>query len=211
MAQLFWARRQATLQLAWQHLQLTFLSVVLAALVAVPVGVLIHRRPGLAGPVLGLAGMLQTVPSIALLACLITVPGLGLGPRSAVVALFLYALLPILRNTYTGLVQIEPQLREAAVGQGLTDLQLLWHLELPLALPTIFAGLRTSAVINVGVATLAAFVGAGGLGDPIVTGLQLNDTGLILTGAVPAALLALIVDGLLAALGVRLTPRGLRP
>jgi len=208
--QLLWDRRQITSFLAWQHVQLTLVSVILAGAFAVPLGVLIHRIPRLAPPVLGLIGVLQTVPSIALLACLITIPGLGLGVRSAVVALFLYALLPIVRNTYTGLCQVDPQLREAAIGQGLTPNQVLIHLELPLATATILAGLRTSAVINVGVATLAAFVGAGGLGDPIVTGLQLNDTHLILTGAVPSAMLALLVDALFGLSEKVLIPRGLR-
>lgn len=210
LGQLFWERRAITARLAWQHIQLTLISVLLAALVAVPLGIGIHRFRLLASPVLGFIGVLQTVPSIALLACLISIPGLGLGPRSAIVALFLYALLPIVRNTYTGLCQVDPQLREAAVGQGLTDTQVLVHLELPLATSTILAGLRTSAVINVGVATLAAFVGAGGLGDPIVTGLQLNDTHLILSGALPSAGLALVVDWGLGLVGKKLVPAALR-
>ena len=140
---------------------------------------------------------------------MIPVPGLGLGVRSAIVALFLYALLPIIRNTYTGIKEVAPGLLEAARGMGLTNSQLLSIVELPLATRTIMAGVRTSAVINVGVATLAAFIGAGGLGDPIVTGLQLNDTELILAGAIPAALLAILVDQTLGLVERLLAPKGL--
>jgi osmoprotectant transport system permease protein len=140
---------------------------------------------------------------------MIPVPGLGLGVRSAVAALFLYALLPIIRNTYTGIQEVDRGLLEAARGMGLTNRQLLTIVELPLATRTIMAGIRTSAVINVGVATLAAFIGAGGLGDPIVTGLQLNDTKLILAGAVPAALLAIFVDQSLGLVERLLAPKGM--
>jgi osmoprotectant transport system permease protein len=159
--------------------------------------------------VLGLAGVIQTVPSLALLAFMIPIPGLGLGARSAVVALLLYALLPIVRNTFTGIREVDPALLEAARGMGLTSGQVLWRVEMPLAVRTIMAGIRTSTVISIGVATLAAFVGAGGLGDPIVTGLQLNDIDLILSGAVPAAGLALIVDFGLGMCERLLAPRGL--
>lgn len=128
--------------------------------------------------------------------------------RSAIVALLLYALLPIIRNTYTGIREVDHRLLEAARGMGLTDRQLLTMVELPLATRTIMAGIRTSAVINIGVATLAAFIGAGGLGDPIVTGLQLNDTNLVLAGALPAAILAILVDQALGLLEKLLAPRG---
>ena len=158
---------------------------------------------------LGVAGVIQTIPSIALLAFMIPIPGLGLGVRSAILALFLYALLPIIRNTYTGIQEVTPALLEAARGTGLTNRQLLTIVELPLATRTIMAGVRTSAVINVGVATLAAFIGAGGLGDPIVTGLQLNDSELILAGAIPAALLAVFVDQTLGLVERFLAPKGL--
>ena len=186
------------------------MSLGLAILVGVPTGIAITRYSKVAQPVLGLTGVIQTIPSIALLAFMIPVPGLGLGVKSAIAALFLYALLPIIRNTYTGIREVAPGLLEAARGMGLTNLQLLTIVELPLASTTIMAGIRTSAVINIGVATLAAFIGAGGLGDPIVTGLQLNDTELILAGAIPAALLAIAVDQLLGVVEKLLAPKGIK-
>ncbi|NIM61050.1 MAG: ABC transporter permease subunit [Acidobacteria bacterium] len=177
-----------------QHITLTLIAVLLAVIVAIPSGILLTRKRALAGPVLGVAGVIQTIPSLALLAFMIPLPGLGLGARSAIAALFLYALLPIVRNTYTGIREVDPDLLEAATGMGLTDSQRLWKIELPLATRTIMAGIRTSTVISIGVATLAAFIGAGGLGEPILTGLQLNDISLVLSGAIPAALLAIVAD-----------------
>jgi osmoprotectant transport system permease protein len=177
-----------------EHIALTLVAVLLAVVVAIPTGILLTRRRTLAGPVLGIAGVIQTIPSLALLAFMIPLPGLGLGARSAVAALFLYALLPIVRNTYTGIREVDPDLLEAATGMGLTDSQRLWKIELPLATRTIMAGIRTSTVISIGVATLAAFIGAGGLGEPILTGLQLNNISLVLSGAIPAALLAIVAD-----------------
>lgn len=197
-----------TLQLVLEHLLLTLGAVLSAVLFAVPLGVLLSRRRALAGPVLAAAGVIQTIPSLALLAFMI--PLLGLGLDAAHAALFLYALLPILRNTYTGMRSLDPELLEAATGMGLSPRQVLRHVELPLALPTIMAGIRTATVITIGVATLAAFIGAGGLGEPIVTGLQLNDTRLVLAGAIPAALLAILADALLGALERRMTA-GHRP
>lgn len=197
-----------TVRLMGEHLNLVGLSLGLAIIVGVPLGILITRYQHISQAVLSVAGIIQTIPSIALLAFFIAIPGLGLGLRSAVLALFLYALLPIVRNTYTGILQVDSKLLEAARGIGLTQREILRIVELPLATPTIMAGIRTSAVINIGVATLAAFIGAGGLGDPIVTGLQLNDPHLILSGAVPAALLAIVVDKSLGLLESRLAPRG---
>ncbi|MCB9896708.1 MAG: ABC transporter permease subunit [Planctomycetes bacterium] len=188
-------RLGVTARLLGEHLWLTGFAVLLATLFAVPLGIALARRETAAKVVLGAAGVIQTVPSLALLAFMI--PVLGIGATAALAALFLYALLPILRNTYTGLREVDADLVKAARGLGLTDAQVLRHVELPLAMRTIMAGVRTSAVISVGVATLAAFIGAGGLGEPIVTGLQLNDTRLVLAGAVPAALLAVVVDALL--------------
>ncbi len=205
-----WTDRARIAALTLEHLGLVVISVLLAALLAIPAGLVITRRPHLRRVLLGGASVLQTVPSLALLAFLIALPGLGLGARSAIVALVLYAVLPILRNTFTGLSSVDPELVDAARGLGLTPRQVLLRIQLPLAARTILAGLRTAAVLSVGVATLAAFIGAGGLGTPIVEGLYLNDTALILSGAVPAALLALAVDGLLGLLERRLTPRGLR-
>lgn len=200
------ARLSATLRLTAEHLQLSFGAVLAAVLFAVPLGIALARRPRLSQLVLNAAGVLQTIPSLALLAFMI--PLLGLGLPAAYAALFLYALLPILRNTVTGLRGVDPELIDAARGLGLSRRQILRHVELPLALPTVMAGVRTSAIISIGVATLAAFVGAGGLGDPILTGLQLNDTRLVLAGALPAALLAVAADVGLERLERRLTPRG---
>lgn len=202
----FASRWEVTLGLVGEHLALTLAAVVFAVLVSVPLGVGIAKRAALR-PLLTVAGILQTVPSLALLAMMI--PLLGLGVPAAVTALFLYALLPILRNTSTAISEVDQDLVEAARGMGMTEAQLLTKVELPLSVATIMAGIRTSTVISIGVATLAAFIGAGGLGDPIVTGLQLNDTRLILAGALPAAALAVIVDGLLGALQRVLVPRGL--
>ena len=192
--------------LVGQHLLLTSVALGLAILLAVPVALVLTKRPAAARPVLAAAGVIQTIPSLALLAFMI--PWMGLGAGAAIAALFLYALLRILRNTYTGITTVAPELTEAARGMGLTPRQITRLIELPLAVPTIMAGIRTSAVIGIGVATLAAFVGAGGLGEPIVTGLQLNDNGLILFGAVPAALLALLVDFLLGRVERWLRPMG---
>lgn len=175
-----------------QHLKLTFLSVFLASLVGIPLAIAMRRLSFLAEPILYLCGIAQTVPSIALLALMI--PLFGIGEVPALVALFIYGLLPIVRNTYVGLKEIHPAILEAADGIGLRPLKKMWFVELPLAAPTILAGVKTSAVINVGTATLAAFIGAGGLGEPIVTGLALHNTGLILQGAIPAAMLAIAVE-----------------
>lgn len=186
------------------HLRLTVLSLLAAMAVAIPLGIAAYRLRTFSKGILYVAGVLQTIPSIALLAFLI--PFFGIGAEPAIVALFLYALLPILRNTATALFSIDPVLRKVSVGMGLTGWQRLRYVELPLAAPTILAGIKTAAVINIGTATLAAFIGAGGLGEPIVTGLALNDPSLILQGAIPAALLAVLTE-----LGFELLERGLIP
>ena len=178
-----------------QHLALVLVSLALAVAVAVPLGIAAHRLPRLAGPVMALSGLLQTLPSLALLAFLIAAVGrIGFAP--ALLALLVYALLPIVRNTHAGLQAVPGGLVDAARALGLTSAQTLRHVELPLALPTVLAGVKTAAVTNVGTATVAAFVGAGGLGERIVAGLAVNDTTLMLAGALPAAALALIVQGL---------------
>ncbi|CAN5299896.1 hypothetical protein BH09BAC4_BH09BAC4_22710 [soil metagenome] len=174
------------------HIGLTFVSLLLALLIGVPLGILISRRTKLASSVLGVAGVLQTVPSVALLGFLIPLLGIGVGP--ALVALFLYALLPIIRNTYVGITEVSPSVKEAARGVGMTNNQILTKVELPLALPVIFAGVRTATVINVGVATLAAYVAAGGLGEFIFSGIALSNVNMMLAGAIPAALLAVGFD-----------------
>jgi osmoprotectant transport system permease protein len=175
-----------------RHLYLTGVALLAGVLVAVPLGILVYRLPRVARPVLYLAGTLQTIPSIAMLAFM--VPLFGIGPRPAIAALFLYSLLPILRNTALALFTLDPVIKKVSVGMGLTAWQRLLHVELPLAGPTILAGVKTAAVINIGTATLAAYIGAGGLGDPIVTGLALFDKTLILEGAIPAALLAILTE-----------------
>ncbi len=180
------------------HVGLTFLSLLIAICIALPLGILISRRKKLAGFVLGIVGTLQTIPSIALLGFMI--PLLGIGILPAVVALFLYALLPIVRNTYTGILGVPFAVTDAAKGMGMTPKQILFKVEMPLAFPVILAGIRTATVINVGVATLAAYIAAGGLGEFIFGGIALNNTNMILAGALPAALLAILLDFLLSRL-----------
>ena len=203
----FWAKLLAPdlARLARQHLLLVGISVALATLLGVPLAVLVYRHPRLAAVVLGSSGLLQTVPSIALLAILISLLG-TIGTVPALIALTLYSLLPIMRNTATGLDQVPVGMRMAAQSLGMSDWQKLRHVELPLALPTLVAGVRTATAIAIGTATIAAFVGAGGFGERIVTGLALNDRALLLAGALPAALLAFASEALF-----ELLERGLRP
>jgi osmoprotectant transport system permease protein len=205
---LLWQRREVTLSLAARHLTLTIGAVLAACAVAIPLGIAASRRPRLAAAAMATAGVLQTIPSIALLAFMLPFFGVGVAPAMA--ALFLYGLLPILRNTVAGLQSVDPELVDVGRGLGMRPWQVLWHVELPLSAAVILAGVRTSTVINIGTATLAAFIGAGGLGDPIVTGLSVTDTNLVLCGALPAAALAIGVDGVLAGVEWVATPRGLR-
>ncbi|GGM93140.1 hypothetical protein GCM10010967_27810 [Dyadobacter beijingensis] len=177
------------------HIGLTCISLFIAIAIGLPLGIWIARRQKAAWLVLGIAGVLQTIPSIALLGFMI--PLLGIGALPAITALFLYALLPIIRNTYTGITGVDPAVTESARAMGMTDWQLLRSIELPLAMPVILAGVRTATVINVGVATLAAYIAAGGLGEFIFGGIALNNTQMILAGAIPAALLAVLLDFLL--------------
>ncbi|MEQ8304165.1 MAG: glycine betaine ABC transporter substrate-binding protein [Cyclobacteriaceae bacterium] len=190
------------------HLGITAVSLGLAILVAVPLGILLYLFSSISRPVLYFVGLLQTIPSIALLALMI--PLIGIGRMPAIVALFLYALLPILRNTTTGLTSVDPVLRKVARGMGMTAIQRLRYVEFPLAMPSILGGIRTAAVITIGTATLAAFIGAGGLGEFIVTGLALNNTQLILQGAIPAAVLAIMVEFVFELLEKALIPKHLR-
>ena len=186
------AQAPTLLRLTLRHLLLVGISLAAAVLLAVPLGLLLERTPHTAEGAIRAVGLLQTIPGIALLAFMI--PLLGIGVVPALVALFLYSLYPILRNTYTGVRNADPDAVSAALAIGMTPGQVLRYVRLPLAAPVIMAGIRTAAVIDVGTATLAAFIGAGGLGDPIVAGLSLSDTRMILSGAIPAALLALLVD-----------------
>lgn len=205
MSRLF-GRTSGLLQRTLRHLALTGGAVLLGIAVAVPLALWLERRRRLAEPVIRAVGLTQTVPSIALLAFMIPLFGIGVVP--ALVALWIYSLFPILRNTYSGVRDAAPDAVEAALALGMTEGQVLRLVRLPLAAPVIMAGIRTAAVITVGTATLAAFIGAGGLGEPIVTGLQLANTDLILSGALPAALLALLVDLLLGWVEHRLRPAG---
>jgi osmoprotectant transport system permease protein len=201
-------RAARLLRLTGQHLFLVGVSLLAAILVAVPLGIFAARRPRFGQVVLAAVGVVQTIPSLALLVFMIPLFGIGAGP--ALVALFLYSLLPIVRNTHAGLNDIPAALRESAEALGLPPGARLRRVELPLATRAILAGIKTSAVINVGTATLGALIGAGGYGQPILTGIRLDDVGLILEGAVPAALLALVVQGLFEIAERRLVPRGLR-
>src|SRR6266581_4566420 len=183
------------LTLLRQHLALVLVSTLVAVFIGIPTGILLTRKQSLRSPVLGIANVLQTIPSLALFGFLIPLPFIGgIGARTAIVALVLYSLLPIIRNTFTGISGVDPAIREAGRGMGMTDLQLLWSVEIPLALSVIFAGLRVATVLCVGVATIAAAVGAGGLGMFIFRGVSMVDSRLILAGAIPAAALALIAD-----------------
>jgi osmoprotectant transport system permease protein len=187
-----------------QHLKLTVIAMVAAVLFGVGLSLAVFRMPGLSRAVIYGSSLMQTIPSIALLALMI--PVLGIGPQPAIVALFLYSLLPILRNSITALTTLDPTLTRVAQAMGLSDFEQLRYVYVPLSLPSMLAGIRTAAVISIGTATLAAFIGAGGLGDPIVTGLALNDVGLILQGAIPAALLAIVTE-----LGFELLERTVLP
>jgi osmoprotectant transport system permease protein len=195
----FYARNsREALGLLGEHLFLVVISMVVAVAIGVPLGILLTRRPGWRRPILGFANVCQTIPSLALFGFLIPLPFIGgVGARTAIVALVVYALLPIVRNTYTGIVNVDPAVREAGRGMGMTDRELLVMVELPLAAGVIFSGIRVATVIGVGVATIAAAVGAGGLGVYIFRGVSVVDDTLILAGALPAALLALAADGLL--------------
>ncbi|MEO5830673.1 MAG: glycine betaine ABC transporter substrate-binding protein, partial [Rhodanobacter sp.] len=201
----FWSR---LLQRSVEHVKLVVLSLGLALLLAIPLGILAARLKRLGQVVLALTGILQTVPSLAMFVFMIPLFGIGTWP--AVAALFFYSLLPIVRNTYAGLTGIAPELLESAAALGLPPGVRLRKVELPMAMRSILAGIKIAAVINVGTATLAALIGAGGYGQPILTGIRLDDIGLILEGAVPAALLALLVQGVFEGIERWLTPRGLR-
>lgn len=200
-------RRAEVATLTAQHLRLTGISVLLAVITGVPVGIVLTRVRWLARWVLGVAGIVQTIPSLALLGFLLPMPVIGgIGVTPAVVALFLYSLLAIIRNTYTGIDQVDAAVKEAARGMGMTDIQVLWDVELPLSLPMIMAGIRISAVVCVGIATLCAAIGAGGLGQYIFRGISMVNNTMILAGAVPAAALALTLDYLLGLFESKLSP-----
>ena len=193
-----------------RHLMLVGISMAIAIVVSIPLGIRASRPGILSQIIIGVPGVMQTVPSLALLALLVPVPMLGISPTTAIVALFLYSLLPIVRNTATGLQNIPTPLRESAAALGLEPAAQLTKVYLPMASRTILAGIKTSAIINVGTATLAALIGAGGLGEPIISGLALNDAEIILQGAIPAALLAILVQVCFDGVDRLIIPRGLR-
>jgi osmoprotectant transport system permease protein len=193
-----------------RHLQLAGFSLLLSIIVGIPLGIVASRGGAVGHVILGFAGVVQTIPSLALLALLVPLPFFGISARTAIAALFLYGLLPIVRNTATGLQDIPRSLRESAVALGLSPIARLWKVYLPIASRSILSGIKTSAVINIGTATLAALIGAGGLGEPIISGLNLNDHVTILEGAIPAAVLALVVQWCFDLLDRVLIPKGLR-
>jgi osmoprotectant transport system permease protein len=194
---------QATLE----HIWLVVLAMLLAIAIGVPLGILVARRPWLSKPILGSANVAETIPSLALFGFLLPVPWLGArADRVAITALILYALLPIIRNTATGIAGVDPAVREAARAMGMTEGQILLHVELPLSLSTVIAGIRVATVLTIGVATIAAAVGSGGLGEFIFRGLAMVNNPLIMAGAIPAAVLALTAD-----FGLSLLERKLRP
>ncbi len=176
----------------FEHIGLTFTSLILSLIIGIPIGIFLTRYKKLSDFVIGIISIIQTIPSLALFGFLL--PFFGIGAKPAIIALFLYALLPIVRNTYAGIEGVEASVKEASKGMGMTNFQILIKVELPLAAPVIFAGIRTATVLNVGIATIATYIGAGGLGNFIASGIALNDTNMILAGAIPAALLAVFFD-----------------
>ncbi len=199
--------RAEFLQLTLEHLWMVGASMLLALAAGLPLGIAVTRWRGLDKPVLGGANTIQTVPSLALFGFLLTVPWIGArASRIAILALALYALLPIIRNTYVGIASVDRAIVESGRGMGMSDRQLLWRVQLPLAMPTIIAGVRVATVLTIGIATIAAAIGAGGLGEYIFRGLAMVNNRLILAGAIPAAVLALAAD-----FGLDLLERRLRP
>jgi osmoprotectant transport system permease protein len=195
------------LQATLEHVWLVVATMALGIAIGVPLGILVARRPWLSKPILGTANVAETIPSLALLGFLLPAPWLGeRADRVAITALTLYALLPIIRNTAAGITGVDPAVREAARGMGMTPRQILWQVELPLSLSTVLAGIRVATVLTIGVATIAAAVGAGGLGEFIFRGLAMVNNQLILAGAIPAAALALLADFFLSVLERRLRP-----
>lgn len=202
------ARQDMILDAFMEHMYLSFIAVAVGIVISLPLGIFVARYRKFAEPIIGVTAVFQTIPSLALFGFL--VPILGIGSTTALVALIIYALLPILRNTFTGITTVDQSIIEAGRGMGMTRTQILRQIELPLALPFIMAGIRTATVLTVGIATLATFVGAGGLGDIIYRGLQSYNNGLVLAGALPVAILAIGFDLILKWIEKRSTPKGLK-
>jgi len=191
-----------------EHLYLSFTALFIACLIAIPLGIYFANHDRLATPVIRVVQVIQTIPSLALLGFM--VPIFGIGALPAIIALILYSLLPVLQNTFTGIREVDKSLIEIGTGMGMTKRQTLWLVQLPMARSVIMAGVRMAAVQTISVATIATFIGAGGLGDLIMRGIGMLDTAIILTGAIPTALLAILFDRLLLYLDDKLTPKGLR-
>lgn len=208
----FWqtilSRQDLIIESTIEHIYLSFVAILIAVMISVPLGIYISKKRKIAEFYIGITAVFQTIPSLALFGFL--VPFLGIGAKTALVALTIYALLPILRNTYVGITGVDEAVIEAGRGMGMTSRQILLQIELPLSLSFLMAGIRTATVLTVGVATLATFVGAGGLGDVIWRGLQSWNNSLVLAGAIPVALLALLFDFLLKLMEKRATPKGLK-
>lgn len=202
----FQNRWEDILLATWEHIELTLIALLFANLIAIPAGIALTRFRRWANPVIGVAAVFQTIPSLALLGFMIPLFGIGIVP--SVIALTIYGLLPILRNTYTGVTGVNAAAVEAGAGMGMTSFQVLRMVELPLALPVIMAGVRTATVLLVGIATLAALIGAGGLGDLIFRGIATANAELMLAGALPAALLSIVFDFLLKQLEISVQPKG---
>ncbi len=196
------------IRLTIEHLQITGISIITAIVIGVPLGIIVTRYKRLADPILATANIFQTIPSIAFFGILI--PFMGIGKETAILVLFLYALLPIIKNTYTGINEVSPSLIDAGRGMGMTNFQILRIVELPQSLAVIMAGVRIATVINIGSATIAAYIGAGGLGELIFKGIQMYRNDMILVGAILAALLAVVADKLLGYVEHKLTPRGMK-
>lgn len=201
-------RRSQLGDLILQHIELTIFAVFIAVIIGVPLGILVTRVRGLSKPVIGAANVVQAIPSLALLGFLI--PLFGIGSKPAIVMVVLYSLLPIIKNSYTGLVNINHDILEAAKGMGMTNNQILAKVQLPLAMPIIMAGIRIAAVTAVGLMTIAAFIGAGGLGYMVFSGVQTVNNNMILAGAIPACILALLIDFVIGKLEKKVAPKGKR-
>jgi len=201
------SRSEEILGLTVQHIQITGLAVLLAIALGVPVGILISKNKKLRSPILGIANIFQTIPSLALFGLII--PLLGIGYVPSVFVLFLYALLPIIKNTFIGINSVDEAIIDAGRGMGMTSKQILTKVEIPLALPVIMGGIRISTVINIGTATIAALIGAGGLGELIFKGISMASNNMVLAGAIPTALLAIITDKVLGLFETKLTPQGI--
>lgn len=203
----FLSRKEEIAKLLLQHIELTVLAVLIAVIIGVPLGILITKVKKLSKPVIGVANVVQAIPSLALLGFLI--PSLGIGSKPAIVMVVLYSLLPIVKNSYIGLISIDSDIIESAEGMGMTKNQILMKVQIPLAMPIIMAGIRIASVTAVGLMTIAAFIGAGGLGYMVFSGVQTVNNNMILSGAIPACILALLIDYIIGKLEKKVVPKGL--